>query len=412
MPARYSPLRSLLGIMIFDHTSLNIIFPVLTLLFFDLNSRLFPPDTSHAIRSLWYGLFISVPNAVNFFATPILSALSDHYGRKTLLLIGTLGAFIYALIAAIAVFDGSLSLLLLSCIIRGIFSRTNPIAQAVIGDISPPEKKVIYMGYLQTAISIGAFFGPIIGGYFAHPIYFEQLNFSLPFFIAAIFAFISCYMTLFFFRETFSKKKFASPFKILHWKNIRPVLFNPIILKISTILFLSQISWSLYYQFIPPLLKTEMHADAHMIGLFVGMIAFWLAIATAFGIRLLNQWMDTPVLLRFSLWSVLIGILLTLFALKQQFIGLLWLAAIPVAMGDVIAFSCITTAYSDAVSLPEQGRVMGVCFIVIALVWTSTGLLGSVLMSIQPLLPFIVAPCGIVAALFVRLNNNTAHKQH
>ncbi|MDX1901585.1 MAG: MFS transporter [Gammaproteobacteria bacterium] len=400
---RNRSLSSLLWVMLFDHTSLNVIFPVLTLLFFDANSRLFAADTSHAVRSLWYGLFISIPNAVNFFATPLLSALSDVYGRKKLLIVGTFGALLYSSLAGFAVLYGSLSLLFLSCILRGIFSRTNPIAQAVIGDISPPDKKVIYMGYLQTAISMGAFLGPLIGGFFAHTVYFKQLNFSLPLFIAACFALISCVLVFILFRETFTKKAFVSPWQMMRWQNIRPVLLDRRVVKISTVLLLSQISWSLYYQFIPPIIKMLLHADAHMIGLFVGLIAFWLAIATAFGIRFLDSWMNPRQMLRFSLWLVFLGTLLTLFSFYQHSLSLLWIAAIPVAVGDVVAFSCLTTSYSDVVQPEEQGRVMGVCFIVIALVWMLTGLVGSAMMSVHTLLPLIVAPIGIVAALVLTL---------
>ncbi len=106
-----------------------------------------------------YGLCVAVPHVFNVFATPVLSALSDVFGRKKILLISTFGAFLFAVTAALGIVYGSLILLFLGRIIQGIFSRTNPIGQAVVGDISPKEKKIIYMGYLQTAISTGAFIG-------------------------------------------------------------------------------------------------------------------------------------------------------------------------------------------------------------------------------------------------------------
>lgn len=172
--------------MLFDHTSLNIIVPVLTLLFFDAQSSLFAADTPTAVRSLWYGLCISVPNMVNIVITPILSAMSDVFGRKKLIFVGAAGAFIFTVTAGLGVLWGSLSVLFLSCVLRGAFSRTNPIAQAVIGDISPREKKVLYMGYLQTSISLGAFVGPVLGGYFANQFLFAQLNFFAAIFYRRI----------------------------------------------------------------------------------------------------------------------------------------------------------------------------------------------------------------------------------
>ena len=393
----------LLWVMLFDHTSLNMTFPILTLLFFDMQSSIFTADTPAAIRSMWYGLCISIPSAVNIIVTPILSALSDAFGRKMLIFVGAAGALIFAVTAGFGILWGSLSILFLSCVLRGAFSRTNPIAQAVIGDISPREKKVLHMGYLQTSISLGAFMGPVLAGYFANQFFFAKLNFSLPFFIAGIFAAISCVLTIVIFKETLVEKRYTSPWKEFHWHSMKSIFSNPFVLRISIILLLSQISWSTYYQFIPPILKTMLHVNPHQLGLFVGLIAFWLAIATTFGIKFLEQFFSMQSILLLSLYLVLIGTVLTPLFFMMHLSGgwttLIWAAAIPTAVGDVIAFSCITALYSDVVAKQEQGKVMGVCFIVIALIWSATAMIGGILMSVYTLLPLIVAPVGILLAI-------------
>lgn len=393
----------LLWVMLFDHTSLNMTFPILTLLFFDAQSSLFSADTPYAIRSMWYGLCISIPNIVNIIITPILSALSDTFGRKKLIFVGALGALVFAVTAGLGILWGSLCILFLSCVLRGAFSRTNPIAQAVVGDMSPREKKVLHMGYLQTAISLGAFIGPVLGGYFAKPFFFAKLNFSLPFFMASGFAAISCLLTLLIFKETLVEKRHTSAWKEFHWQRMKKVFKNPLVLRISMILLLSQISWSMYYQFIPPTLKTVLHVDPHQLGLFVGLIAFWLAMATTVGIKFLEQFFTMKIILLFSLYLVLIGTVLTalffMLHLSGVSTGLIWLAAIPTAVGDVIAFSCIAALYSNVVDRQEQGKVMGVCFIIIALIWSLTAMIGGALMSIYILLPLMVAPIGILFAI-------------
>lgn len=396
----------LLWVMLFDHTSLNITFPVLTLLFFDAKSSLFAAETSHAVRSMWYGFAVALPHLVNIIVTPLLSALSDEFGRKKILLLGTVGALLFALISGLGVLWGVLSLLMAGLIIRGAFSRTNPIAQAVIGDISPKEKKVLHMGYLQFAICVGAFIGPLIGGYFANLIFFQTLNFSLPFFIAAIFAGVSCVLAQFIFKETHQpenrSKTWGSSFNFPLFKK---VITNPQVLRVSAILLLSQISWSLYYQFIPPILKTTLNFDSHQLGLFVGMIAFWLALATGFGIRILEKFFSFRKILVLSLYLVLVGLLMSVVFCYWQLPGwgslLIWLAAVPTAVGDVIAFSCLIALYSDGVEKAEQGKVMGICFIVVAVIWSLTGMLGGVLMSSAELLPLIVAPVGVLWAIIL-----------
>jgi MFS family permease len=393
----------LLWIMFFDHACLTITFPVLTLLFFDLHSSLFAADTSQAIRSMWYGICVAVPHIVNIVITPFLSALSDEFGRKKLLIIGTLGALLFAITAALGIVWGMLSILFLGRFIQGAFSRTTPIAQAVIGDISTKEKKVLYMGYLQTAISIGAFVGPIIGGYFANQFFFAQLNYSLPYFIAAIFAAISFIITIISFKETLTKKMTPTTHSEFNLRRIKAVFSQPSVWRISVILLLSQISWSTYYQFMPPVLKTVLNFDAHALGLFVGLIAFWLALATGVGIKIIQRYFELNTILLISLYLVLIGSLLSFLFSYLHFTGygsgLIWLAAVPTAIGDVIAYSCLTAMYSNVVEKTEQGKVMGICFTVVALIWALTAMTGGMLMSIYSLLPLLLAPLGILLAI-------------
>lgn len=390
---------SLLWIMFFDHTCLNITFPVLTLLFFDMQSSLFTNNISHAERSMWYGLCVAIPHIINIIFTPILSALSDEFGRKKILLVGTLGAVLFALTAALGILWGMLSILLLGLLIRGAFSRTNPVAQAIIGDISSKETKVLNMGYLQAAISIGAFIGPIIGGYFANRLLFSTMNFSLPFFIAAIFAGISFLLTLIIFQETHRTQRTSRSWNNFNLYRFKKIFTHPDVWRISIILLLSQISWSIYYQFIPPILKTELNFNANELGFFVGLIAFWLAFATIIGINILQRFFTLQQMLMLSVYLVFIGSLLTLLSVTQRWLFFIWLSAIPTAIGDVIAYSCLIAMYSNAVDKPEQGKVMGICFIVVAIIWALTGMLGGLLMSAYSLLPLIIAPVGIFMAI-------------
>lgn len=398
-------LLPLLWVMLFDHMSLTMTFPILTLLFFDAETHLFTPDTSHAVRSLWYGLCVAVPNIVNILMTPLLSAMSDEFGRKKILFIGTIGAFLFAITAGLGIFWGSLSLLFLGRVIQGAFSRTNPIAQAIVGDISPREKKVRHMGYLQLSISLGAFIGPVIGGYFANQFFFQKLNFSLPYFIAAFMAAISCLLTLYFFKETLVKPNDHQKKKLLDLPALKKVFANRQVLFISTILLLSQISWSLYYQFIPPVLKTTLDFSADSLGLFVGLIAFWLALASGFGIKILEYFFSARQILILSLYLVFFGLLLCAACLLSDLTGsgllLFWLGAIPIAMGDVIAFSCLTTLYSDVVQKDEQGKVMGICFIVIGVIWSLTAMVGGMMMGYAERLPLLIAPVGVLFAIIL-----------
>ena len=394
-------ISTLLGIIFLDQIYITMVFPLLTLLFFDEQSRLFAPGTSYAVRSIWYGFCAALPRILNIFFTPLLSGLSDHWGRKKILLIAVTGASCFFLTAILGIIFGVLGILLVGLVILGIFARTNAAAQAIMGDMSPREKKVLYMGYLQFAISVGACIGPIIGGYFAQRFFFAEINFSLPFCIAALLALCNVACIFMFLPETLPPSPDPSRQRF-HLRAMLAVFLHPEVLRVSFLLLLVQLSWSMYYQYIPPILKTLYGFDATHLGWFIGLIAFWLAVATGLGVKLLDSYFTIRQVLIISLYLVLGGLLLTVFscAYMTSLPSLLvWLGAIPIAMGDVIAYSCLTALYSDVVSQEQQGKVMGVCFIVVSLMWATTGFLGGLLLSFSPWLPLLIAPLGVVLAL-------------
>ncbi len=394
------PMRNLLGIIFLDQTYITITFPLVTLIFFDSQSRLFSENITDATRSLWYGACVALPNIINLFFAPLLSALSDEWGRRRVLLIEIFSAFLFTASVGLGIYLGQLLLIFLGFIIRGAFSRTNPTALSMVGDMAPAEKKILYMGYLQFAISIGASLGPILGGFFAIRYYFNQLNFALPFFIGAGLALLNTVLSYYFMPETLitPQKKQGLGTSL---SAIKQTLLQPRILSISFALLLLQLSWSMYYQFIPPLLKTYYHFNANGLGWFIGMIAIWLALATSVGIKLLQRFFSVRKLILISFYLVLIGLMTTLIATlhPSEHEALIWLGAMPVAMGDVIAYSCLTALYSNAVPSHQQGKVMGISFIIVSSAWAFTAFLGGLLLSISPLLPLLIAPISIISLL-------------
>jgi MFS family permease len=330
-------------------------------------------------------------------AAPLLSIYSDYYGRRTLLLIGGVGTFAFALCTMLGVMAGSLSWLLIGAFIGGICSRMDPIAQAVVGDVCAPTEKVSAMSYLQLFISIGAFLGPLVGGFLAQRYWFQQLNFALPFIVATALSCIALWLTWRFFPETITIKNSAWREK---FQNFKTVLRNRQVWQISIVLILIQISWSTYYQFIAPLLKKQFAFSADQIGFFMGAIAFWLAVAAAVMVFYLQRVFKLENIIRYSCYLILIGLLGTMLSSFFPFLKITnWFFVILVAAGDVITYCAITTLYSNAVSADQQGQVMGASFLLIALVWMLTSFLGGWLFAIHAGLPFGVACVSIVLLL-------------
>lgn len=389
---------TLFSIMIFEVASARTAFPILALVFFDVHSRLFSPETSDSTRSYWYALCIGLPHITSFISSPILCSISDRVGRKPLLALALFGTTAASLIISFAVLYGNVYLLMIGMLISGAFSRANPLAQAVIGDSDIGEKKISAMGWLQCFIAIGAFFGPILGGRIAKW-HFDTLNFSPAFFLGTLFGFLGLVFTIFLFKESLIHKSKQTSFNLI----IKSFgLFkHKQIAALSLILFCSQITWSMYYQYISPMLKVNLNFGASSIGLFVGLIALWLAFASSYGLEFLKRFCNLRQCVMAGLYFELAGSFIAIAGFCFQAAPIVWLSALPVAAGDVITFSAITTLYSNSTSKQQQGQVMGLCYLVGMSVWTMTGLLGGYLIATNPQLPLWVAPLGVIGALAV-----------
>ncbi|MEE8573276.1 MAG: MFS transporter [Gemmatimonadota bacterium] len=122
------------------------------------------------------GLIIASYSAMQFLFAPIWGALSDRYGRRSLLLIGLFGSAMSYVVFGLA---RSLEVLLFSRVIAGIMGATIPVAQAYIADSTTAERRARGMGLIGAAFGLGFIFGPAIGGGLS------TWGYSLPGFAAA-----------------------------------------------------------------------------------------------------------------------------------------------------------------------------------------------------------------------------------
>jgi MFS family permease len=381
--------------------SYTMIFPALTFAIYDAHSSLFAPDVSLSHRAWIYGLCMGFMHVGGIVATPIMTLLTDLMGRKKLLALATAGNLIFALLTIAGLWRGDITYVLYGSLLTGLFSRADPIAQAIVGDTTIQANKIKIMGLLQFVISLGALIGPITGGWLTHASTTDIFaNFYLPFIAATLFALIAAMSALGFLPETLSMNTKTNWSK-QRIKNILLPLWNKQVIKTSLILLFSQITWSFYYQFMPPVLKQSFNYSASLVGAFLSVIALWLAIAALVGSDIVQRQRNKRRLIRYLALGLFIGAVLNTQALFEHSQYLLWLSALPIASCDVLLYCIITALYSEAVPSTSQGAVMGLCFIVIAIVWSFTGIFGGMLGASHHELPLIVAPIGSLVLLFL-----------
>src|SRR5713101_2647429 len=122
------------------------------------------------------GLLIGIYAACQLVSGPLLGRLSDHTGRKPLLLVSQAGTLIGFLIMAYA---PNLWIMLLARVIDGSTAGNLSLAQAYISDITVPEARAKSFGVIGIAFGIGFLIGPAISGFLA------QYDYRYPIFAAA-----------------------------------------------------------------------------------------------------------------------------------------------------------------------------------------------------------------------------------
>ncbi len=142
-------------------------------------------------------LLFSTYSIAQFFATPVIGKLSDRFGRKPLLIISLAGTAIANLIAGTAT---TAVMLFLARFLDGITGGNASVAQAIISDITTPEKRVQGFGIYGAALGLGFVLGPVTS------LLAQQISLGFAFIVSSAVAFVALLITIFLLPETLQNK--------------------------------------------------------------------------------------------------------------------------------------------------------------------------------------------------------------
>jgi MFS transporter, DHA1 family, tetracycline resistance protein len=152
-----------------DMLGFGIVIPVLPALV----ATMTPDKPSQAY---WYGILLASYGLAQFFSAPLLGAVSDRFGRRSVLLISIFGLALNFFITALSPW---LWLLLVSRLIGGASGASYTVAGAYIADVTTPENRSRSFGLLGAVFGLGFICGPMLGGLLA------ANGLRLPYFVAA-----------------------------------------------------------------------------------------------------------------------------------------------------------------------------------------------------------------------------------
>ena len=154
--------------VLIDMMAIGLIVPVLPVLV-----GTFTSNTTE--QTFWFGAVALSFGVANFFASPVLGALSDKYGRRPVLLLGFSGLAMSFIVTGLAT---ALWMLIVVRLFSGAMQANAAVANAYVADITAPEDRARRFGLVGAMFGLGFTLGPVVGGLLG------SINLHLPFFVA------------------------------------------------------------------------------------------------------------------------------------------------------------------------------------------------------------------------------------
>lgn len=188
---------------VIDMMSIGLIVPVLPALVGEFTG-------SQADQAFWYGVMTFAFGLANFFASPILGALSDAHGRRPVLLLGFCGMAVSFLATVVAT---AMWMLVAVRVVSGAMQANMSVGNAYVADITPPEGRAKRFGMLGAMFGLGFILGPVVGGLLG------AIDLRLPFLAAGTLALLNLLYGYFVLPESLPSERRRA----FHWKAANPV---------------------------------------------------------------------------------------------------------------------------------------------------------------------------------------------
>lgn len=333
------PLFIIFFIVFLDAMGIGILFPILPSLLENI--------THSQNIALYLGILTSIYALMQFVFAPMLGALSDHIGRRPVLLISLAGSAVNYLFLT---FSPTLALFIVGRIISGITSANMSVASAYMIDVTDENNRAKYFGLFNAMFGAGFIFGPVLGGILG------EYWIRLPFLIAAILTACSFLLAYFILPEsrtvkpeqkaTYSLNPFKSFQFLFSKKGLIPIVITYFLFSATGEAY--GVSWALWS-------KSTFHWNNFWVGLSLGMYGVCQMLVQAFipshASRILGDRVTVFLGLTFTCTA------LAVLAFAQQ--GWIVFAILPLLALGSMASPSLQVIASQKVAADQQGQFQG-----------------------------------------------------
>jgi DHA1 family tetracycline resistance protein-like MFS transporter len=327
--------------ILLDAIGVGLLIPVLP----DVLRRFFTDATS---VSSHYGIFIAVYALMQFVASPVLGSLSDHFGRRAILLLSLFGSSIDYLVMA---FAPTLGILYAGRVVSGLTGASMTVASSYMADISTDQNRSANFGMIGAAWGFGFIAGPLLGGLLS------SHGPTAPFLVAALLNFLNFLFGMFVLPESLipsRRRKIRyenmNPFKSLR-KVLRPSPYMPLIWVYFLLFLAGQVhpaNWTLYTQM-------KFGWSTWQVGLSLSFVGVVVAVSQGWLTRILIPRMGEERALTMGVWIYVVSFVL--FGIATQ--GWMMYAIIVFFALSGVAIPALQSIVARHVPPNEQGELQG-----------------------------------------------------
>ena len=251
------------------------VFPILAIAIFScmLGSGIVIPllplyAESLGASGLWLGLIFAAFPIARVLTTPVFARLSDRKGRKKFISIGLLA---YGIVSFGFIYTNTVFQLVLMRFLHGLAGALIlPIAQAYVGDISPPGEEGKWMGYANAAFFSGFGFGPLMGGVLS-----EHLGIDAAFLAMGLLSLLAFAITIFFLPEIKPKQSATD------YPSFREMSRSGMIIGLFLFRFTITLGRSIFFIFLPILAANNLGLRPSLVGI---LLAVYILLMSLLGI--------------------------------------------------------------------------------------------------------------------------------
>jgi DHA1 family tetracycline resistance protein-like MFS transporter len=297
---------------------------------------------------LTIGLILTSFSICQFISAPIMGRLSDHYGRKPMMIFSQFSTFLGFVILGAA---KTVPIVILSRVVDGILGSNMPIAQAYLSDLSSKKDRSKIFGLSGAAFGFGFLVGPAIGGFLS------KYGFHIPAYCAAGLSLVTILITTFFLKETIKRKKdIRLTLKVFHFNHFRKYFSIPALSPRLYELFTYVLSHSIFVSTMALYLERQLGFGPTQVGYMLTYVGGISIILRLFLLPKLIDYFGEHRLQYIGVVSIIIAMLNAPFVASWPH---LLIMITLFAWGSGLSRPVMVGSISRSVSEKEQGAIMG-----------------------------------------------------